>query len=190
MRFCSPKCAGSSAKRWRRSGNPPEGSVLGRAGGARRFRAGVQPSAGVQPPHIVVQNNVFNASKIHTGLVCALTSNLKRALSLGNVLLELGEGSLPKQSVVLVSQIFTVDTSRLGEWIGHVSEQRVRQILEGIALITEPCDLAWRPGKPGHHSMRESARADGRPLRIPAPEAGFRPPGSVRPGRFRQAARR
>jgi len=89
-------------------------------------------------PHVVVQNNVFNISKINTVIVCALTSNLKRAQAPGNVLLEQGEGNLPKQSVVMGSQIFTVDKSQLGEFIGRLSEGRVRQILEGIYLLTEP----------------------------------------------------
>jgi len=46
-------------------------------------------------------------------VVCALTSNLQRAAAPGNVLLEPGEAGLPKQSVVVVSQIFTVDKSQL-----------------------------------------------------------------------------
>ena len=92
---------------------------------------------GYSHPHVIIQNNVFNASKINTVIVCVLTSNLKRAQAPGNVLLEKGEGSLSKQSVVLVSQIFTVDKSQLGEFIGTLSEQRVKQILEGINLMTE-----------------------------------------------------
>jgi len=96
---------------------------------------------GYKHPHIVIQNNVFNASKINTVIVCALTSNTKRAQAPGNVLLEQGEGNLPKQSVVLASQIFTVDKSQLGEFIGKVSERRVRQILEGVYLLTEPRNL-------------------------------------------------
>jgi len=96
---------------------------------------------GYSHPHVVVQNNVFNASKINTVIVCALTSNLKRGQVPANVLLEQGEGDLPKQSVVLVSKIFTVDKSQLGEFIGKLSERRVRQILEGIYLLTEPRNL-------------------------------------------------
>ena len=92
---------------------------------------------GYSHPHVVIQNNVFNASKINTVIVCVLTSNLKRAQAPGNVLLDKGEGNLSKPSVVLVSQIFTVDKSQLGEFIGTLSEQRVKQILEGINLMTE-----------------------------------------------------
>ncbi len=92
---------------------------------------------GYSHPHVVVQNNVFNASRINTVIVCALTSNIKRAEAPGNVLLEKGEANLSKQSVVLVSQIFTVDKSQLGEFIGTLSERRVKQIIEGIYLMTE-----------------------------------------------------
>jgi mRNA interferase MazF len=93
---------------------------------------------GYQHPHVVVQNNLFNRSRINTVVVCTLTSNLKWAKAPGNVLLENGEGGLPKPSVVLISRIFTVDRAQLGDYIGSLSGKRIRQILEGIRLLTEP----------------------------------------------------
>jgi mRNA interferase MazF len=93
---------------------------------------------GYRHPHVVIQNNLFNRSKIGTVVVCALTSNLKRADAPGNVLLEKKEANLPKQSVVNVSQIFTVDKSQVGECIGTLAPRRVRQILDGIKLVMEP----------------------------------------------------
>ncbi len=96
---------------------------------------------GYRHPHVVIQNNVFNRSRINTVVVCALTSNLKRAAAPGNVLLEPGEADLPKQSVVNVSQIFTVDKTQLGERIGTLSAQRVRQILDGLQLLIEPREV-------------------------------------------------
>jgi len=96
---------------------------------------------GYRHPHVVVQNNVFNRSRISTVVVCALTSNLKRATAPGNVLLEPEEANLPKQSVVNVSQIFTVDKSQLYEKIGTLSKRRVREILDGIGLLLEPREL-------------------------------------------------
>jgi mRNA interferase MazF len=96
---------------------------------------------GYSHPYVVVQNNVFNTSKINTVVVCALTSSIKRAQSPGNVLLEQGEADLPKQSVVMVSQIFTVDKSQLGEFIGKLPAHRIKQILDGIDLLLEPRDL-------------------------------------------------
>jgi mRNA interferase MazF len=89
-------------------------------------------------PYVVIQNNVLNRSQIRTVIVCALTTNLRRAKASGNVLLEVGEADLPEQSVVNVSQVFTVDKALLTEKIGSLSRQRVQQILAGLALITEP----------------------------------------------------
>lgn len=95
---------------------------------------------GYRHPHIVVQNNVFNRSRINTVVVCALTSNLKRAAAPGNVLLRAQEANLPKRSVVNVSQIFTVDKSQLSRKIGTLSPARMREILDGINLLMEPRD--------------------------------------------------
>ncbi len=83
-------------------------------------------------PHVVVQDDVFNHCRITTVVVCALTSNLHRASEPGNVLLDVGEGALPKQSVVVVSQISSVDKGNLGELIGSLSGERVEQILAGL----------------------------------------------------------
>jgi len=93
---------------------------------------------GHRHPHVVVQNNVFNRSQIKTVVVCALTSNLKRANAPGNVLLEKEEGNLPKQSVVNASQIFTIDKSQLDEYIGTLSSKRMGEVLNGIKLVVEP----------------------------------------------------
>ena len=90
------------------------------------------PAPSYSHPHVVVQDDVFNHSRITTVVVCALTSNLHRANEPGNVLLEVGEGNLPKQSVVVVSQISCVDKACLGERIGSLSEARVLQILAGL----------------------------------------------------------
>jgi mRNA interferase MazF len=46
---------------------------------------------GYSHPHVVVQDDVFNHSRITTVVVCALTSNRDRANEPGNVLLEVGE---------------------------------------------------------------------------------------------------
>ncbi len=93
---------------------------------------------GYRHPHVVVQNDVFNRSRINTVIVCALTSNVRGADMPGNVLLDPGEANLPKRSVVNVTQVFTVDRAQLGEKIGVLSAKRVREILDGIRLVLEP----------------------------------------------------
>lgn len=93
---------------------------------------------GYKHPHIIVQNNLFNRSKINTVLVCPLTTNLKRAGAPGNVLLDKKESNLPRQSVVNVSQVFTVDKTQLEEYVGTVSSKRLAEIINGIKLILDP----------------------------------------------------
>jgi len=87
---------------------------------------------------VVVQNDIFNRSRIRTVVVCLLTSNLWRAEDPGNVLLAPGEADLPEQSVVNVSQISTVDRSQIGDLIGTLSAERVREIVSRIGRLMEP----------------------------------------------------
>jgi mRNA interferase MazF len=96
---------------------------------------------GYTHPHVIVQNNLYNQSKIRTVIVCVLTSNLKFAEMPGNVLLEKDEANLPKASVVNASQVLTIDKSQLGEYIGTLSRKRVYEILDGVNLFLEPRDL-------------------------------------------------
>ncbi|MCB9420250.1 MAG: type II toxin-antitoxin system PemK/MazF family toxin [Ardenticatenaceae bacterium] len=86
-------------------------------------------------PYVVVQDDVFNHSRLDTVVVCALTSNLKQAKALGNVLLEFREANLPQQSVVVVSKVSTVDKTRLGEYVGTLTGQRISQILAGMRFL-------------------------------------------------------
>lgn len=81
-------------------------------------------------PHVVIQVNAQNKVT-----VCALTTNLKRAKDPGNVLLDESEAGLPKQSVIVASQVSIVDATQLGEFIGSVSEQRIQQVLAGIRFL-------------------------------------------------------
>jgi len=105
-----------------------------------------QPSGsehGYTHPFVVVQNNVFNKSQIGTVIVCVVTSNLKRAESPGNILLFPGESNLSKQSVINISQIYTVDKRDLSEKIGVLSPERVQEMLDGIDLILKPRDSSF-----------------------------------------------
>jgi len=96
---------------------------------------------GFRRPFVVVQNNLFNRSKINTVVVCALTTNLVRAKAPGNVPLSEGEAGLSKPSVVNISQLVTVDKRDLGEYIGSLSQSKIERIVQGINLLLEPADL-------------------------------------------------
>jgi mRNA interferase MazF len=96
---------------------------------------------GFRHPYVVLQNNVFNTSRLNTVVLCVLTSNLERAKAPGNILLRKGEGNLPKDSVVNITQVVTVDKSDLVEKIGSLSPNRINLIVEGVKLLLEPREL-------------------------------------------------
>lgn len=88
-------------------------------------------------PHLVLQGDLFNQSRINTVVVCALTSNLKRGRSPGNVTLNRGEANLSKKSVVNVTQIYTVNREELVDRIGAVSAQRMAEVVAGAGRLME-----------------------------------------------------
>ncbi len=97
------------------------------------------PASGSAPaerhPCVVVQNDVFNRSAIRTSIVCLITSNLTRANAPGNVLLKKGEAGLPKQSVVNVSQVLTVDKAELADYVGKLSTGAADAVRDGLHLL-------------------------------------------------------
>ena len=86
---------------------------------------------GIAHPHVVIE--VLN--RADTVMVCALSTNLKRASHPGNLRLAAGEGGLPKPSVVLVSRVSTVRKAQLGAFIGSLAPERVAQILAGMRFL-------------------------------------------------------
>jgi len=90
---------------------------------------------GIPHPHLVVQDDIFNHSRIATVVVCALTSNLQKAHEPGNVLLDEGEGDLPSRSVVVVSQISSIAKQALRQYIGSLSAARVDQVVAGLRFL-------------------------------------------------------
>jgi len=95
---------------------------------------------GYRHPHVVVQNDVFNSSKINTVVVCAVISNMDRGKSPGNVVLRKGEANLPKASVVNITQVITVNKSDIKEKIGTLTKRRINEIIAGIKLLVDPVD--------------------------------------------------
>jgi len=109
------------------------------------YRVDLDDPIGSEPafrhPHVVIQNDAFNSSRIGTVVVCSVTGNISRAAAPGNVLLKAGEAGLPKSSVVNISQIFTVDKAQLEERIGALGAERLREVLDGVRLLVEPMRL-------------------------------------------------
>ncbi len=92
---------------------------------------------GFRRPVVVVSADSFNRSAISTVMAVVITSNLALAAAPGNVRLSKGAGSLPKASVVNISQIVTIDRSRLVERIGAVPAADLARIDDGLRLGLE-----------------------------------------------------
>ncbi len=86
-------------------------------------------------PAVVVQHDRFNRSAISTIVVAAITSNVRLATAPGNVRLRKGEAGLDRPSVVNVTQLGTIDRSRLTRRLGTLSPARLTSVLEGLALL-------------------------------------------------------
>jgi mRNA interferase MazF len=110
--------------------NPRQGDIFW-----VRFGESRNSSLAGKRPAIVVQNDLLNKSNIRTTVVTLLTSNTKLSKIPWNVTLKNGSGNLLKTSVVVVSQMATVDKGRLLEKIGTVKKKQLEQIIEGCQKV-------------------------------------------------------
>lgn len=90
---------------------------------------------GYRRPCIVIQNDLLNHSSINTVIVCVITSNLNLAKIPLNIFLEKSESGLKKDSVVNVSQIFTLNKYQLGAKIKKVSPAILKKILTNVYSV-------------------------------------------------------
>jgi mRNA interferase MazF len=86
-------------------------------------------------PVLVVSSDAYNRSQIATVVCVTLTSNLRLADAPGNVALPAGDGGLPQDSVVNVSQVITLDKTDLEDRLGTLNRTTVRRIEAGLRLV-------------------------------------------------------
>lgn len=87
---------------------------------------------GFNRPVLILQDNLFNKSRIQTIIVVSITSNLLHAEAPGNVFLKKGESNLAKDGVINVSQISTLDKQWLIDKIGNISRTTVEKVNTGF----------------------------------------------------------
>jgi mRNA interferase MazF len=86
---------------------------------------------------LVVQADSFNLSRIQTIIVAAITTNVGLAEAPGNVLLPARSVGLPRDSVVNVSQILTLDRNFLTEHVGTLLPRQLRSVDEGLRTVLQ-----------------------------------------------------
>jgi mRNA interferase MazF len=87
---------------------------------------------GYRHPVLVIQRDDVNASRIHTVVVCLLTSNTALSRAPGNTLLRRGSSGLPRDSVVNASQIATLNKSDLDELIVALPGNLMDEVDRGL----------------------------------------------------------
>jgi mRNA interferase MazF len=100
-----------------------------------RLPAPVGSDPGYRRPVLVIQSDAFNASRIATVIVAAITSNLNLARAPGNVLLEAAHSGLHKESVVNVSQLATLDRSILTQRVASLPHDTMVRVDAGLQLV-------------------------------------------------------
>ena len=92
---------------------------------------------GKRRPVLVVSADSFNLSRIGTVVAVAISSNVDLAAAPGNVAVPSERSGLPKDSVVNVSQIVTVDKRQLGERVGALDHDTLAQIDAGLRMVLD-----------------------------------------------------
>ena len=101
------------------------------------FYADLSPVVGSEQgglrPVLVVQNNVGNKYS-PTIIVAAITSQLSKAKIPTHVELPSSVYNLPKDSVILLEQIRTIDKRRLSQKVCFVDSKKMREVDKAILI--------------------------------------------------------
>jgi mRNA interferase MazF len=89
---------------------------------------------GYRRPLLIVQNDLFNRSRLRTVLAVVLTSNLRLVDAPGNVLVPARASGLPRDSVANVSQVITIDRNALTDRVGRLPGTIIDQVANGLRL--------------------------------------------------------
>lgn len=90
---------------------------------------------GFKRPVVVIQDNSFNRSKIRTVIVASITTNLNLSDAPGNIYIDMQNSGLSKDGVINISQISTLDKSRLTEKAGYLTYDVIMELNESLKII-------------------------------------------------------
>lgn len=108
------------------------------------FYADLSPVVGSEQggvrPVLVIQNNIGNKYS-PTIIVAAITSQINKAKLPTHIEVNAKEYGLPKDSVLLMEQIRTIDKKRLREKIGRINKPMMKEIDESLKISLGLVDL-------------------------------------------------
>jgi mRNA interferase MazF len=88
-------------------------------------------------PVVVVQRDDLNASSLRTTIVVQMTTKVHRADAPGNVLCRARDTGLPRDSVVVVASMLTIDRRRFREPVGVLPGPLLRAVDDGLRLALD-----------------------------------------------------
>jgi mRNA interferase MazF len=97
--------------------------------------SGVSHGPAKRRPVVVIQAQPFNNSELATVIVASLTGNLAAARFPGNVFVSHGVAGLPKDSVIRVNEITTVDRYLLIDRMGRLPADLIHELGAGLRLV-------------------------------------------------------
>jgi mRNA interferase MazF len=88
-------------------------------------------------PVLVIQSDPFNASRLNTTIAAVITSSTALAAMPGNVFLPAAVSGLPKDSVVNVTAVVTLNQTDLEAPVGHLPESLLDDVNRGLRRVLE-----------------------------------------------------
>ena len=108
------------------------------------FYADLSPVIGSEQggirPVLVIQNDIGNKYS-PTIIIAAITSQINKAKLPTHIEINAPEYGLPRDSVVLLEQVRTIDKKRLREKIGKFSEEMMKEVDECLKISLGLIDL-------------------------------------------------
>jgi mRNA interferase MazF len=86
-------------------------------------------------PVLVIQADPFNVSRLSTTLAAVITSNTALAAMPGNVFLPATSSGLPKDSVVNVTALVTLDKADLDAETGNLPSALMSEVDRGLRQV-------------------------------------------------------
>jgi mRNA interferase MazF len=86
-------------------------------------------------PVVVIQARPYNVSRLATAVVAVITSNTSLAAMPGNVFLPVAATGLPRDSVVNVTALVTLDKVDLEGPVGQAPDELMREVDRGLRRI-------------------------------------------------------
>jgi mRNA interferase MazF len=84
-------------------------------------------------PVLIVQNDVGNKYS-PTIIISAITSQINKAKLPTHIEISSDEYGLNKDSVILLEQVRTIDKRRLKEKIGHINDELMSRVNDGLMI--------------------------------------------------------